>query len=66
MAALVDSPKDSPSEVARLTFDAVESGQPEVLADDRTRTVKSQLSRDHDLIYPAIQQFWDDAIKGTS
>jgi len=53
------------TEVARLTFDAVESGQPEVLADDRTRTVKANLSRDHDLIYPAIQKFWDDAIKGT-
>jgi NAD(P)-dependent dehydrogenase (short-subunit alcohol dehydrogenase family) len=37
-----------------------------VLADDRTRTVKADLSRDHELIYPAIQQFWDDAIKGTS
>ena len=55
MAALVDSPKDSPAEVARLTFNAVESGQPEVLADDRTRTVKAGLSRDHELIYPAIQ-----------
>jgi hypothetical protein len=66
MAALVNSPKDSPEEVARLAFDAVESGQPEVLADDRTRTVKANLSRDHELIYPAIQKFWDDAIKGTS
>ncbi len=28
--------------------------------------VKASLSRDHDLIYPAIQQFWDDAVKGTS
>ena len=29
MAALTNAPKDSPTEVARLTFDAVESGQPE-------------------------------------
>jgi NAD(P)-dependent dehydrogenase (short-subunit alcohol dehydrogenase family) len=66
MAALVNNPKDSPEDVARLTFDGVEAGQPEVLADDRTRTVKADLSRDHELIYPAIQKFWDDAIAGTS
>jgi NAD(P)-dependent dehydrogenase (short-subunit alcohol dehydrogenase family) len=66
MAALVDAPKISPGSVARQAFDAVEAGQVEVLADERTRTVKASLSRDHELIYPPVQEFWDEAVKGTS
>jgi NAD(P)-dependent dehydrogenase (short-subunit alcohol dehydrogenase family) len=46
--------------------DAVEAGQIEVLADQRTRDVKASLSRDHELIYPPIQEFWDVAVTGTS
>ncbi len=64
MAALVDLPKNSPESVARQTFDAVEAGQIEVLADERTRTVKASLSRDHELIYPPVQEFWDEAVSG--
>ena len=59
-------PKDSPESVAQQAFDAVEAGQVEVLADERTRTVKAQLSRDHELIYPPVQEFWDAAVGGTS
>jgi NAD(P)-dependent dehydrogenase (short-subunit alcohol dehydrogenase family) len=66
MAVLVDAPKISPESVARQAVDAVEAGQVEVLADERTRTVKASLSRDHELIYPPIQEFWDEAVKGTS
>jgi NAD(P)-dependent dehydrogenase (short-subunit alcohol dehydrogenase family) len=66
MAALVDAPKISPESVARQAVDAVEAGQVEVLADERTRTVKASLSRDHELIYPPVQEFWDEAVKGTS
>ena len=66
MAALADAPKDSPESVARQVFDAVEAGQIEVLADERTRTVKADLSRDHELIYPPVQAFWDSAITGTA
>ena len=66
MAALTDAPKISPESVARQVFDAVEAGQIEVLADERTRTVKAELSRDQELIYPPIQEFWDAAVKGTS
>jgi NAD(P)-dependent dehydrogenase (short-subunit alcohol dehydrogenase family) len=47
-------------------FDAVEAGQVEVLCDERSRTVKAELSRDQELIYPPVQKFWDDAIKGGS
>ena len=65
MAALTNAPKDTPESVARQALDAVEGGQIEVLADDRTRTVKAELSRDHELIYPPIQKFWDTAVSGT-
>jgi NAD(P)-dependent dehydrogenase (short-subunit alcohol dehydrogenase family) len=67
MAALATNvPKDSPESVAQQTFDAVEAGQVEVLADERTRTIKAELSRDQELIYPPVQEFWDAAVKGTS
>jgi NAD(P)-dependent dehydrogenase (short-subunit alcohol dehydrogenase family) len=65
MAALVDVPKLSPESVATMAFDAVEAGQIEVLADERTRTVKASLSRDHELIYPPVQEFWDAAVQGS-
>jgi hypothetical protein len=65
MAALTDAPKDTPESVAQQALDAVEAGQIEVLADERTQTVKAELSRDHELIYPSIQEFWDAAVSGT-
>ncbi|MGH3199370.1 MAG: hypothetical protein ACRDOH_02665 [Streptosporangiaceae bacterium] len=37
-----------------------------MLADERTRVAKASLSRDHELIYPPVQAFWDDAVSGTS
>ena len=64
MAALVDAPKVSPESVAKMAFDAVEAGQIEVLADERSRTVKASLFRDHELIYPPVQEFWDAAVQG--
>jgi short-subunit dehydrogenase len=64
MAALTNAPKISPESVARQVFDAVEAGQIEVLADERTRTVKASLSRDQELIYPPVQEFWDAAVTG--
>jgi NAD(P)-dependent dehydrogenase (short-subunit alcohol dehydrogenase family) len=65
MSALVDAPKISPESVAQQAFDAVEAGQVEVLADERSRFVKASLARDHELIYPPIQAFWDAAVEGT-
>ena len=65
-APAANVPKDRPESVAQQAFDAVEAGQVEVLADERTRTVKAQLSRDQELIYPPIQEFWDAALKGGS
>jgi NAD(P)-dependent dehydrogenase (short-subunit alcohol dehydrogenase family) len=66
MSALTNEPKDSPESVVRQALDAVEAGQAEVLADEPTRTVKAQLSRDQELIYPPIEAFWDAALKGKS
>jgi NAD(P)-dependent dehydrogenase (short-subunit alcohol dehydrogenase family) len=65
MAAGLDVPKVSPEAVAQQAFDAVEAGQIEVLADERSRFVKASLSRDHELIYPPVQEFWDGAIAGS-
>ncbi len=48
-----------------LALDAVEAGQIEVLADERTRFVKASLPRDHELIYPPVQAFWDAAVTGS-
>ena len=66
MAALTDAPKISPESVAGQVLNAVEAGQIEVLADERSRFVKASLSRDHELIYPPIQEFWDAAVSGTT
>src|SRR5215469_7748259 len=64
MAAGIDAPKISPESVARQTFDALEAGQVEVLADERSRTIKASLPRDHELIYPQVQEFWDALTQG--
>jgi hypothetical protein len=72
MAAGTDAPKISPDSVAQQTLDAVEADQIEVLADARPRFVKESLSRDHELIYPPVQAFWDSLresrgqLRGTS
>ena len=39
------------------------AGQVEVLADERSREIKAQLSRDQELIYPPLQEFWFGAAK---
>jgi NAD(P)-dependent dehydrogenase (short-subunit alcohol dehydrogenase family) len=64
MAAGIDAPKVNPESVAAQTFDAVEAGQIEVLTDERSRFVKASLSRDHELIYPDVQAFWDSLPAG--
>jgi hypothetical protein len=65
-APATNLPKDSPESVAQQTFDAVEAGQVEMLADERTRSVRAQLSRAQELIHPPIHKFWGDALKGGS
>ena len=65
MAAGIDAPKISPESVAQQAFDAVEAGEIEVLADERTRTIKSQLPRDHELIYAPLQQIFFARTEGS-
>ncbi len=54
MTAGLDVPKADPREVARQTADAIIAGEFEILADDTTRTVKSQLSGDLTALYAQL------------
>ncbi|WP_395824272.1 hypothetical protein [Archangium minus] len=40
----VNAPKSNPTEVVRLTLDALEAGREEILADEVSRNVKQGLS----------------------
>jgi NAD(P)-dependent dehydrogenase (short-subunit alcohol dehydrogenase family) len=54
MIAHLDVPKADPRDVAKLAADAILAGQYEVLADETTRTVKSQLSRNLTNLYQQL------------
>ena len=64
IAAGTTEAKISPESVALQTFDAVDRGAIEVLVDERSRFVKASLSHDHELIYPPVQEFWDEVVRG--
>jgi hypothetical protein len=51
MAANVTAPKADPGDVARQAADAIIAGAYEILAEDTTRAVKSQLSGDLTNLY---------------
>jgi NAD(P)-dependent dehydrogenase (short-subunit alcohol dehydrogenase family) len=55
MQAGNDIEKLPPEGVAACAFDALEAGQPEAIADDFTRGVKSALHDDLNLLYPALE-----------
>lgn len=55
-AAGFDGFKHAPADIAAQVLDAVEAGQEEVLADERTRQMKADLPRDHELIYPEVER----------
>lgn len=59
MTTTVTDPKLSPADVAAQILDAVESGSPEVLTDDRTRTVKRTIPDHLTTLYPDLQRRWD-------
>ena len=44
MASHVTAEKNTPESIAEQTFDAVEAGRTEVLADERTRQAKAALA----------------------
>jgi NAD(P)-dependent dehydrogenase (short-subunit alcohol dehydrogenase family) len=54
MTAGLDVPKADPRDVARQAADAIVAGAFEVLADDTTRLVKSQLSQDVTSLYAQL------------
>lgn len=54
MTARLDVPKADPRDIARQTADAITAGQYEILADQTTRTVKSQLSHDLTNLYEQL------------
>lgn len=54
LTARLDVPKADPRDIARQTADAIATGRFEVLADQTTRTVKSQLSGDLTNLYQQL------------
>ena len=54
MTARVEAPKADPRDIARLTADAIIAGDYEILADDTTRAVKSQLSEEVAALYAQL------------
>jgi len=54
MTARVDAAKADPRDIARQTADAIIAGEFEILADDTTRAVKSQLSEDITALYAQL------------
>ncbi|MFD5752994.1 SDR family oxidoreductase [Streptomyces sp. NPDC127033] len=55
MTAGIDAPKADPRDVAVAALDGIEAGAHEVLADDTTRWVKSQLSADLEAMYAQLK-----------
>jgi NAD(P)-dependent dehydrogenase (short-subunit alcohol dehydrogenase family) len=55
MTAGLDAPKIDPREVARQVADGILAGEYEILADEISRTVKSQLSNDVTALYGQLQ-----------
>lgn len=58
MAAGFNGPKLAAADVVAQALDAVETGQEEVLVDDRTRFMKASLPDDLKLIYPDVEKQW--------
>lgn len=55
MAEHADGPKLAPEELVKAAFDAVESGEYEVLADDLTAGVKAGLGQPIEAVYPQLR-----------
>jgi NAD(P)-dependent dehydrogenase (short-subunit alcohol dehydrogenase family) len=55
MTAGVDAPKSDARDVAAAALDGIETGAPEVLADDLARQVKALLSGDLDAMYAHLK-----------
>ncbi|MGP3919856.1 SDR family oxidoreductase [Nonomuraea sp. 10N515B] len=56
MTSGIDAPKADPRDVAVAALDGIEAGAHEVLADDTTRWIKSQLSADLEALYAQLKK----------
>jgi NAD(P)-dependent dehydrogenase (short-subunit alcohol dehydrogenase family) len=54
MVAHVDVPKSDPALVAAIALDGLESGEPEILADDMARAVRANLAGGVATLYPEL------------
>jgi NAD(P)-dependent dehydrogenase (short-subunit alcohol dehydrogenase family) len=54
MTAGIDAPKADPASIAAQAIDAIESGSPEVLADDTSRQVQAGLAGGVPALYPQL------------
>ena len=54
MTAHIQAPKADPRDIARQAGDTILAGRYEILADDTTRAVKSQLSQDLTSLYTQL------------
>jgi NAD(P)-dependent dehydrogenase (short-subunit alcohol dehydrogenase family) len=52
MIAVLDVPKGDPADVVAATYDGLEAGELEILADDTSRTIKQALSQPLEALYP--------------
>ncbi|TCM50072.1 hypothetical protein EV648_102113 [Kribbella sp. VKM Ac-2568] len=55
MAARADGPKMQPTELVTKVYDAVETGEYEVIADELTAQVKAALSGPVEALYPELR-----------
>jgi NAD(P)-dependent dehydrogenase (short-subunit alcohol dehydrogenase family) len=62
MTARITDPKIAPEQVADALVAGLLAGDEEVLADEVSRQAKAALPQDLQLIYPAIQQRYDEAV----
>jgi NAD(P)-dependent dehydrogenase (short-subunit alcohol dehydrogenase family) len=62
LTAGLDVKKVATQLVATVALDALEDGAPEAIVDDFSRSIKSALHDDHNLIYPGIADQFDAAV----
>lgn len=55
MTAALDVPKEDPRDIIAAICDALEAGEPEVLADETSRQVKQALAEPLSALYPQLQ-----------
>jgi NAD(P)-dependent dehydrogenase (short-subunit alcohol dehydrogenase family) len=59
MTADLKAPKSSPAEIAARVLEGIESGKDDIFADERSRTVFSELRQDDRLFDATMQKIWD-------